>query len=458
MAPSPSILIVDDDRNFLFLLAKRLESANYRVVAVSEEQEALETVRSGLVDLSILDLQLANKDGISLMQEIHAIEPRMPIIILTAHGNIPSAVEAMKKGAFSYLTKPYDPEELLITVERSLETGRLSKEVERLQGTLETRYAFENIVAKSKKMKEVLDTVAQIAGTDCTVLLQGESGTGKELIAKAIHFASARKARPFVAINCASIPDTLLESNLFGHEKGAFTGADKKTKGLFCAADKGTILLDEIGDMPLSVQAKVLRFLQDRKFYPLGSETEVEVDVRVIAATNKELQAEVRKGSFRQDLFYRIHVVPIHLPPLRERKEDIPFLVGHFLKKFSQQMKKQVHMLSPRAMEKLVAYHWPGNVRELENTIEYAVAMAKAEVIEHDSVLATSRSFSQDREIKPFKEAKTSFEKEYVLHLLNVCKGNVSQAARLSGKNRADFYELLRKYDLKPEEFKDTGR
>jgi two-component system response regulator GlrR len=453
MAPPATLLIVDDDENFLYLLKKRLESAEYKVIAVSEGEGAMEAIRSEHVDLSLLDLQLANKDGISLMQEIHAVEPRMPVIILTGHGTIPTAVEAVQKGAYSYLTKPYDPDELLITIARALENSALTREVERLQGTLERRYGFDNIVARSKAMRDVLDAVSRIAGTDCTVLLQGESGTGKEVIARAIHFASARKNRPFVAINCASIPETLLESNLFGHERGAFTGAVRKTKGLFSAADKGTVLLDEIGDMPMAVQAKLLRFLQERRFYPLGSETTVEVDVRVIASTNKDLEGEVRKGSFREDLFYRIHVVPLHLPPLRERKEDIPPLVEHFLARFSRQMNKEIEGLSPGAMERLMSHQWPGNVRELENTIEYAVAMAKGRVIEEELILP-ARGASPVTGFAPLKDARESFEKDYIVRLLEVCGGNVSRAARLAGKYRADFYELMKRYGVKASAFK----
>ena len=320
----PKILVVDDDKNLLELLKIRLESANYEVVAVLREENAVNEMKNHVFDLSIIDLQLFNMDGISLMEELHLINPDMPVIILTAYGSIESAVEAMRRGAFNYLTKPFDPRELLFQIENAFEKRRLSNEIKRLKGLLKERYDFKNIVAKSEKMQRVRELVSRVAETDSTIFIYGESGTGKELIAKALHLASDRKDKPFVAINCAAIPETLLESELFGHKKGAFTGAIRDSKGLFAQAHEGTIFLDEIGDMSLSIQAKLLRVLQERQFHPVGSEKPVEVNVRVIVATNKDLEAEVKEGRFREDLFYRIHVIPVYLPPLRERKEDIP--------------------------------------------------------------------------------------------------------------------------------------
>ncbi len=321
---SGKILVVDDDRNLLELLKMRLESANYEVTTAAKEEEAIEAVKNSVFDLSIVDLQLLRQDGISLMEEFHLILPDMPVIILTAYGSIESAVEAMKRGAYSYLTKPFDDQDLLLQIERALENRRLNFEIKRLKGLLEERYNFTNMVARSEKMKRVLEMVSQIAKTESTVYIHGESGTGKELIAKAIHLASERKDKPFVPINCAALPETLLESELFGHEKGAFTGAVRSTKGLFTQAHAGTLFLDEIGDMPLSIQAKLLRALQERQFYPVGSEKPVEVDVRVIVATQKDLESDVKQGQFREDLFYRIHVIPIYLPPLREKKKTFP--------------------------------------------------------------------------------------------------------------------------------------
>ena len=452
---SGKVLVVDDDRNLLELLRMRLESANYEVVTAPNEEDAIKAVKSQVVDLSIVDLQLAHQDGISLMEEFHLILPDLPVIILTAYGSIESAVESMKRGAYSYLTKPFDPQDLLFQIERALENRRLTFEIERLKGLLEERYDFANIVARSENMKKVLEMVSQIAKTESTVYIQGESGTGKELVAKAIHLAGERKSKPFVAVNCAALPETLMESELFGHEKGAFTGAVRSTKGLFTQAHEGTLFLDEIGDMPLSIQAKVLRALQERQFYPVGSEKPIEVDVRVIVATQKDLESQVKQGLFREDLFYRIHVIPIHLPPLRERKEDIPLLAEHFLKKFSRQMKKEVKGLTSQAIQKLMLYEWPGNVRELENTVEYAVAMTQQEIITEDFILQTRGVISQEP-LKPLKEAKDAYEKSYLIHLLEICEGNVSKAAKLAGKYRADFYDLLKKHRLQKENFKKS--
>jgi two-component system response regulator GlrR len=447
------ILVVDDDRNLLELVKMRLESADYEVITALREEEAVEALRSQIFDLSIVDLQLAYQDGISLMEELHLILPEMPVIILTAYGSIESAVEAMKRGAYGYLTKPFEPHELLLQIDRALESQRLNVEIKRLRGLLEERYGFTNIVARSEKMKRVLEVVSQIAQTESTVYIFGESGTGKELIAKAIHLAGERKNGPFVAINCAALPETLLESQLFGHEKGAFTGAVRSTKGFFTQAHAGTLFLDEIGDMPLSTQAKLLRALQERQFYPVGSEKAVEVDVRVIVATQKDLENLVKQGLFREDLFYRIHVIPIELPPLRERREDILPLVDHFLGKFSQQMKKEVKGLMPQAIQKLMLHDWPGNVRELEHTVEYAVAMTRQNVIAEDFILQT-KGVSSEEPLKPLKEARDAYEKGYLIHLLEICEGNVTKAAKLAGKYRADFYDLLRKHNLKSEDFK----
>jgi len=452
--PSGKILVIDDDRNLLELVKMRLESADYDVTTALREEDAIEVARDQVFDLSIVDLQLASRDGISLMEELHLILPEMPVIILTAYGSIENAVEAMKRGAYSYLTKPFEPQDLLFQIDRALESGRLNVEIKRLKGLLEQRYDFVNIVTRSEKMKRILEMVSQIAKTDSTVLIHGESGTGKELVAKAIHLASERKNGPFVPINCAALPEALLESQLFGHEKGAFTGAIRSTKGLFTQAHGGTLFLDEIGDMPLSIQAKLLRALQEKQFYPVGSEKAVAVDVRVIVATRKDLEVQVKQGLFREDLFYRIHVIPIKLPPLRERKEDVPPLVEHFLNKFSQQMKKDVKGLMPQAMQKMMLHDWPGNVRELENTVEYAVAMTQQNMITEDFILQTTKGITSEEPLKPLKEARDAYEKGYLVRLLEICSGNVTKAAKLAGKYRADFYDLLKKHNLKSDDFK----
>jgi two-component system response regulator GlrR len=448
------LLVVDDDRNLLKIITMRLESLDYAVTAAQNEEEAKQAVAAEAFDLAVIDLQLVDQDGISLMQELHLTSPGMPAIILTAHGSIESAVEAMKRGAYTYLTKPFDARELALQVERALENRRLTSEINRLKGLLTERYDFKNIVARSEQMQRVLEVVSRIAINDSTVYIHGESGTGKEVIARAVHLASGRNDKPFVAVNCAALPETLLESALFGHEKGAFTGAIRSSKGLFAQAHEGTIFLDEIGDMPLSIQAKFLRVLQERQFYPIGSERPLEVDVRVVVATNKNLEELVRQAQFREDLFYRIHVIPIALPTLRERKEDIPSLAEVFLKKFAAQMKKEVKGLTPAALQRLMLYDWPGNVRELENTIEYAVAMTVQDVLTEDLILPAKNEADQEP-AKPLKAAKDAFEKAYLVRLLDLTRGNVSSAASLAGKYRADFYTLLKKHSLNPRDFKE---
>jgi two-component system response regulator GlrR len=453
---SKKILVVDDDPNFLKLIRTRLELADYEVVTALNEDEAITIAKEEILALSIVDLRLVRRNGISLMEEMHSINPYIPILILTAHGSIESAVEATKRGAFNYLNKPFDPQELLLQIERAMEHQRLASEVRKLEGLLKKRYDFKNIIARSEKMQRVLDLVSRIARTDSTIYISGESGTGKEVIAKAIHLASQRRDKPFVAINCAAIPETLLESELFGHEKGAFTDAKRRYGGLFAQSHHGSILLDEIGDMSLSIQAKLLRVLQEKRFYPLGSGRPVEVDIRVIVATNKDLEAEVKNGSFREDLFYRIHVVPIELPPLRERKEDVPLLADYFLKKISQRMKKDIKSISAMAMQKLMLYDWPGNVRELENTIEHAVAITQHDVISEEIILPSKGLPAES--LKPFKEAVEEFKRGYVVRLLEFTKGNVSKAAELAGKYRADFCNLVKKHNLKPKDFKSLDK
>ncbi|HMF49321.1 MAG TPA: sigma-54 dependent transcriptional regulator [Candidatus Saccharimonadales bacterium] len=462
------ILVVDDNPNLLELIKMRLESADYGVLATGAEEQAIKLVKDQSFDLCIVDLMLANGDGLSLMEEFRSINPDVPTIILTAHGSIESAVEAMRRGAYSYLTKPFEPGDLLLQIERALENRKLNSEIKRLKDLLDERYDFANIVARSAKMRSTLDVVTRIAKLDSTVHIHGESGTGKELIAKAIHLASDRKDKSFVALNCAALPETLLESELFGHEKGAFTGAVRSTKGLFTQAHGGTIFLDEIGDMPLATQSKLLRVLQERQFYPVGSEVPTEVDVRVIVATNKDLEEQVRKGLFRDDLFYRIHVIPIHIAPLRERKEDIVPLVEYFFRKFSQQMKKDVKGLTPEALRKLMMHEWPGNVRELENTIEYTITMTQKDMVTEDFVLqgktnkaehslnnlSAERPGGQSESLRPLKDARDAFERDYLVQVLSMTDGNVSQAAKLAGKYRADFYDLLKKHDLRADEFK----
>ena len=447
------ILVVDDDRNILQVIRMRLVSGGYYVKAATGVEEALKLVKKEPFDLALIDLKLNGQDGIQLMESIHHINPHIPVIILTAHGTIKSAVHAMKKRAYSYLTKPFDGHELLLQINNCLEKSRLSKEVKRLRGLVKQKYGFDNIIGNSDKIKRVLAQVVQAAATDSNVYIEGESGTGKELIAKSLHVASNRKDGPFIAVNCSAIPENLMESELFGYEKGAFTGADRSKKGIFVQADSGTFFLDEISEMRSSMQVKMLRALEEKEFYPVGGRQTVKVDCRIIAASNKNLEQEIEKGTFREDLFYRIHVIPIKLPTLSERKEDIPILSRHFLQKISMEMGKEIEGFSTDAMQQLISYPWPGNIRELENTIECAVAMTKRNIISEDLILQTHNINSES--LKPFKYAKENFEKNYLIQLFELTRGNVSQAAKLAGKYRADIYELVKKYNLKLTDFRN---
>ena len=446
------ILVVDDDRSILKVVKMRMEAHDYQVSAAADVKTALDKANKVAFDLAVVDLKLNGSDGIELMDDLRKINPEMPVIILTAHGTINSAVEAMKKGAFGYLTKPFDHHELLLQIEKSLEKRKLTKEVKRLRNIVEEKYGFDNLIGKSPKMKQILMQVSQAAKTDSVVYIGGESGTGKELIAKNLHLASDRGDGPFVAINCAAIPENLLESELFGYQKGAFTDAHQNKQGLFAQAQGGTFFLDEISEMPMNMQAKLLRVLEEKAVHPVGAGTPIKVDTRILAASNKNLEEELQKGNFREDLFYRIYVIVIQLPPLRERKEDIPLLVGHFLGKYSKQAGKKITGISPAASKKLLRYDWPGNVRELENTIESAVAMADKNIITQDLILQ-NQPFANES-LKSLKDAKQDFEKNYLIELITLTKGNVTEAAKLAGKYRADLYELLKKYKMNPADFR----
>jgi two-component system response regulator GlrR len=446
------ILIVDDDRNLLQVIRLRLEAEGFEVTPAATAAEALEHAKAEIFALALIDLKLKDGSGIEVMAHLQQTTPELPVIILTAFGTIDSAVEAIQKGARSYVTKPFDYRDLLIKIRNCLEASKLNLEVKQLRNLVRKRYGFDGIIGNSEKMKKVLEQVGHAAATDSNVYIEGRSGTGKELIAKALHVASARSKGPFVAINCAAIPETLMESELFGHEKGAFTGANRTKKGLFAEAEGGSFFLDEIAEMPLAMQVKLLRALEEREFYPVGGNRSVKVDVRLIAAANRNLAAEVEKGNFREDLFYRIHVIPIKLPPLTDRKEDIPLLARHFLARFAQKMGKKLQGFTPEAMQKLMTHGWPGNIRELENTIECAVAMGSGEMVTPDMLLQT-----QDTEnpgLAPLKEAKDTFERDYLIQLIEITRGNISQAAKLAGKYRADFYTLLKKHQLDPTNFR----
>ena len=446
------ILVVDDDPNILEVIRARLEAEDYSVATALTAEEALAKAKEESFNLVITDLKLTSSDGLELMETLLILYPDLPVIILTAYGTIEGAVTATKKGAYSYLTKPFDPKELLLEVKNALEKQRLTFQLKTLKTLIEEKYGFANIIGRSEKMVQVFEQINQIARTDFTVRIYGESGTGKELVAKAIHCHSLRQNAPFIAVSCASLPETLLESELFGHEKGAYTDARQSRRGLFALADKGTIFLDEICETPPSVQVKLLRVLQEQEFKPVGSERTQKVDVRVIAATNKDLKKEVEEGRFREDLFYRIQVIPLDLPPLRERKEDIPLLAEHFLKMYSKKLGKKIAAITPEALQKMMLYDWPGNVRELENKIEYAAAMTSRSRIAPEEILLSG--ITQNPELKTFDEAKEEFEKEYLRKLLGTTKGNFQKAAKMAKRQRSHLYYLLKKYRLKPSDFR----
>ena len=453
------ILVVDDDSGLLTLMKTRLEGAGYEVCLAGESEEAVSLARQKVFDVAILDLKLEGTDGISLMESLLQIQPSLPVIILTAFASIASAVEATKKGAYDYLTKPFEAKSLLHSIEKALEVGRLRGELNRLRSLVKERFDFENIISSSEKMQRVLGQVSQIAATDSTICLYGESGTGKELIAKTIHLASNRSSRNFVAINCGAIPEGLLENELFGHVKGAFTGADQNKKGLLQQANEGTLFMDEIAELSPSLQVKLLRVLQEQEFYPVGSVEPHRVNVRFIAATNQDLDKAISEGKFREDLYYRIHVIPVYLPPLRERPEDIPLLAQHFLRHFNREMNKSIQGFSPQSMKQLMLHRWPGNVRELANVVERSVALAANGLVQPEHLLlGEPKAEPTQSKLLPFNKAREEFERAYVVQVLTATHGNVSRAAALAGRYRAEFYKLLRKYDLDPASFKEGNK
>jgi two-component system, NtrC family, response regulator GlrR len=447
-----TILAVDDDPSILRVMEMRLVSSGYQVVAAATVLKALALAKETLIDLAVVDYKLADGDGITLMERLREIHQELPVIILTAYGTIGKAVDAMQRGSCNFLTKPFDGDELVFQIENCLAKRRKGAE-RRPPGVLKKQPGvFSRVVARSSLMKAVLEKVAQVACTDSNVYIEGESGTGKELIARCLHGASMRKEGPFIAINCAAIPESLLESELLGYEKGAFTSADRRREGLFTRAHGGSFFFDEISELSLPMQAKLLRILEEREFYPLGSNRKVTVDVRVIAASNSNLEKRIEAGAFREDLYYRIHVIPISIPPLRKRKEDILPLARYFLAQLSQDSGKSAKDILPAAAQKLMESNWPGNVRELENAMEYAVAMATGDVVTPDLLPGPE---SENDDTLPLRDAKESFEREYLVQLLELSHGNVSQAAKTAGKYRADFYVLLRKHGLNPMDFRE---
>ena len=444
------ILLVDDDPDLLKLISLRLTSAGYRVRTADSGEMALASIAVQRPAAVITDLRMPGIDGLQLFEAIHRQHPAMPVIILTAHGTIPDAVSATQRGVFGYLTKPFDSQDLLQKVASALEaSGGAALGTE--TSDAEWRAA---IITRSPRMEDLLRQAKLVADSDASVLIFGESGTGKELLARAIHQASRRSDKPFVAVNCGAIPGDLLESELFGHARGAFTGAVQAHKGLFQAADGGTLFLDEIGDMPLPLQVKLLRVLQEGEVRPVGATQAIPVDVRMISATHRDLDAQREQGQFREDLYYRLNVVSLKLPSLAERREDIPLLAAHFLRRLAERYRKPAPSLAPDAMALLVAAPWPGNVRQLLNLLEQAVALATTPVIPATLVQAALKEDA--KALIPFEEARKTFERDYLVRLLKITGGNVTQAAQLAKRNRTEFYKLLQRHRLEPGMFKEA--
>ena len=437
------LLLVDDDPGLLKLLGMRLVSEGYSVLTAESGPEALRMLSRDKVDLVVSDLRMDEMDGLQLFSEIQKVQPGMPVIILTAHGSIPDAVAATQQGVFSFLTKPVDKDALYKAIDDALEQSA---------PTTDERWR-QAIVTRSPLMERLLEQAGMVAQSDVSVLINGQSGTGKEIIAQAIHNASPRRDKPFVAINCSALPEQLLESELFGHARGAFTGAVSNREGLFQAAEGGTLFLDEIGDMPVALQVKLLRVLQERKVRPLGSNRDIDIDVRIISATHRDLPKAMARGEFREDLFYRLNVVNLKIPPLAERTEDIPLLANHLLRQSADRHKPFVRAFSTDAMKRLMAAKWPGNVRQLVNVIEQCVALTSSPVI--SDALVEQALEGENTALPTFVEARNQFELNYLRKLLQITKGNVTHAARMAGRNRTEFYKLLSRHELDANDFKE---
>ena len=453
MKEKNTVLVVDDDPAHRIMLRALLTGWGYTIFEADDGSTAIEKVHEQAFDLILMDIRMLKVSGLQALTEIKAFNPAIPVIIMTAYSSVETAVEALKNGAYDYLTKPLDFDELRFAMERAMDHTQLKEENRLLRETLGSHFDMRNSIGRSPAMVRLLETVAQVAPSEATILITGESGTGKELIAGAIHFNSPRKDGPFVKINCAAITETLLESELFGHEKGAFTGAYRKKEGRFRQAHGGSLFLDEISEMSLAMQVKLLRVLQEREITRVGGEEVIEVDVRIIAATNKHLLQEIEAGRFREDLYYRLNVVTLNMPPLRERREDIPLLAQHFLSMFSETNRKQIKGFTPQAMDRLLKYDWPGNVRELMNGVERAVVLSRSEYLDEEDLPMMLRNASFSGEIlakdavlgdMPLDEV----EKASVLKTLKLTDGNKSEAARRLGITRRTLHKKLKLYGV----------
>ncbi len=452
----PNILVVDDDKDILKLICMRLNAAGYSTTTANDGAEAMSAIALQRPDLVISDLRMPGMDGMALLDAIQQAHPTLPVMLLTAHGSIPDAVRATQSGAFSFLTKPFDSQQLLQQVASALRLNGVQLRADSTSDIASPDDSWRaEIITRSPKMENLLRQAELVANTDASVFIQGESGTGKELLARAIHQCSARSDKPFVAINCGAIPENLLESELFGHHKGAFTGAVNNHVGLFQSAEGGTLFLDEIGDMPQALQVKVLRALQERVIRPVGSTANIKIDLRLISATHRNLIDEMKEGRFREDLFYRINVVSLEIPALANRREDISLLANHFLQVFTKKYKKKLlHSFAPEALEMLITAPWPGNVRQLQNIIEQTVVLATTQIISANLVQKALQE--ETNSIVPLDVARQQFEHDYLINLLKATQGNVTQAAKLAQRNRTEFYRLLERHHIQANAFKNV--
>ncbi len=451
MTQKKTVLVVDDDDTHRTMLKTLVGGWGYDVEEADDGSTAIAKVEEGPFDLILMDVRMLKVSGIEALERIKAFNPAIPITIMTAYSSVETAVEALKKGAYDYLTKPLDFDKLRLTLERAMEHVRLKEENRMLKENLGKHFDMQNIIGRSRAMLRLLETVAHVATSEATVMITGESGTGKELIAGVIHYNSPRKDGPLVKINCAAITETLLESELFGHEKGSFTGADRRKEGRFYQANKGSLFLDEVSEMPLSMQVKLLRVLQERELTRVGGEKVIPVDVRVIAATNKDLDDLKNEGAFREDLYYRLNVVRLEIPPLRERREDIPLLARHFLDRFASQNNKEIKGFTPGAMDRLIRYDWPGNVRELMNAVERAVVLARTEYLDDQDFAMIQTAAKQPSEASSYADENIpleAVEKAAILRMLDSVAGNKSEAARRLGITRKTLHQKLKKYGV----------
>ena len=456
------ILIADDEESIRRSLSEVLTGDGYHVVSVEDGYAAIEAVENSGWDLVILDVRMPKLNGLEVLRRIKESNPDLDVIIITGYSTVENAVAAMKAGAVDYIVKPFTPDEIRIRIRNTVERRRMAAENVYLRRELEERYQFNNIIGKSEAMQEIFKLIEKVAPTDSTILIRGESGTGKELIARAVHQYSLRKDKKFIAVDCGALPETLLESELFGHVKGSFTGAIVTKSGLLEVANGGTFFLDEVGDLSPGMQSKLLRVLQEQEFRQVGGVKNIKVDVRLVAATNQDLEVMIKKGTFREDLFYRINIVPIYLPPLRERQEDIPLLVDHFLELYNEKRQKQIKGISPEALSMLMDFQWPGNVRELENIIDRMVIMSEGDIIEAEHVpiyiignrvcfnITAARTSAELKELKKRIRAQAveNVEKAFLMEALKRNQWNISKAARDVGMQRQNFQAMMRKYSI----------